>query len=178
MRVWRHPAWHVPVGQLALRAAVVVGALGGLLGAGLVGTVPAWLAVLAGVLTVVAVVRPESPAGLGLELLVGLTWLLLPPGAVTSPLLLVAAAGMVVVHVGLLVAAQGPAVMAPDPAQLRLWARRAAGLWAVAALLWVAAISLRGASMPRPLLVAALGVVVAGLLWGTRRIAQGPAARP
>jgi hypothetical protein len=85
---------------------------------------------------------------------------------------------MVVVHVGLLVAAQGPAVMAPDPAQLRLWGRRAVGLWAVAALLWVAALSLRGASMPRPLLVAALGAVVAGLVWGTRRIAQGPAARP
>lgn len=174
MRVWRHPAWHVPVAQLALRSCVAAGSVATLLAAAAVGRVPAWLAVLVGALAVCALVLPESPVGLLLVAALALVWLLLPAGSVTSPWVLLAAAGVVAVHVALHVAGQGPAVMHPDPAQARLWLRRAAGLWCCAALLWLAARWLRGVPTPSAVLVLALVLLTAALVWIAQRMAQGP----
>lgn len=171
MTVWRHPAWHVPPVQLAVRAAVPAGTVLVLLSAAATGDVPSSLAVVLGAVSVVAMVLPESPSGLVLLAGFVLVWLLQPAGAVTSPWLLLAAAGLVVVHVALHVAALGPAVMRPDTTQLRLWGLRALSLWAVAALLWLAARWLHGRPTPSGVLVLALMLLGAGLVWFGRELA-------
>ena len=176
MRVWRHPAWHIPVGQLALRACVAAGSIVVLLAAAAVGSVPAALAMVVGVLTMVALVLPASPLGLVLVAALALVWSRLPAGSVESPWVLLAAAGVAAVHVALHLSAQGPALMHPDPVQLRLWLRRAGVLWSASALLWLAARWLHGTPTPSSVFVLALVLLAAALVWITQRIAQGPSA--
>lgn len=176
MRIWRHPSWHIPRSQLALRCCVVVGAAVVLLGAAEVGRVAPWLAAVVGLLTLGALVLPEAPLGLLLVATLALVWALLPKGSVTSPWVLLAALGLVLVHVSLHLAAQGPAVMRPDPAQLRLWSVRAVALWCSSALLWVAACWLRGTATPSAVYVLALVVLAASVVWIGQRTAQGPSA--
>lgn len=176
MTVWRHPAWHVPPGQLVLRGCAAAGSVVVLLAAAAVGPVPAWLAVVVGALTLVVLVLPGSPLGLVLVGALALVWLLLPAGAVGSPWLLLAAVGLVAVHVALHVAAQGPVLMRPDPAQVRLWLRRAAALWGASALLWLAARLLHGVPAPPSVFVPALVLLAAALFWVGERMAPGPSA--
>lgn len=176
MNVWRHPAWHVPPGQLGVRGCVAAGSVVVLLAAAAVGPVPAWLAVVVGALTLVVLVLPGSPLGLVLVAALALAWLLPPAGAVTSPWVLLAAAGLVAVHVALHLASQGPAVMRPDRAQVRLWLRRATALWCAAALLWLAARWLHGTTIPSAVFVLALVLLAAALVWIGERMAQGPSA--
>ena len=178
MKVWRHPEWHVPVGQVLLRAAVPAGAGAGLAAAAMAGSVPGWVGLVAALLALVAMAQPDSMAGWALVVVVGLPWLGLPAGSVTSAWLLLAAAGAVTTHVALLVAAQGPAVMRPDPVQVRLWVARGAGLWAVVAGLWLAARLLRGTPTPAGVLVAVLVVLTVAITGATARVltADGPPA--
>jgi hypothetical protein len=176
MTVWRHPAWHVPPGQVGVRGCVAAGSVVVLLATAAVGPVPAWLAVAVGALTLVVLVLPGSPLGLALVAALTLPWVLQPAGAVTSPWVLLAAAGLVAVHVALHLASQGPAVMRPDPAQVRLWLRRAAALWCAPALLWLAARWLQGTTTPAAVFVLALVLLATTLVWIGERMAQGPSA--
>ena len=86
------------------------------------------------VLALVLAVRPESSAGA--LLLVGLAYVWATVPDPLSPLVLLAAAGLVLVHVAALVAAQGPAAMRVDGRQLRRWLWRGALLWLAAAAVW------------------------------------------
>ena len=138
---------------------------------GTLGSRTAWYA-----LTLVVLVLPGSPLGLVLVAALALAWLLQPAGAVRSPWVLLAAAGLVAVHVALHLASQGPAVMRPDPAQVRLWLRRAGALWCAAALLWLAARWLHGTTTPSAVFVLSLVLLAAALVWIGERMAQGPSA--
>ncbi len=152
----------------------MVGAAVVLFAAAAVGSVPAWLAVVVGLLSLVALARADSPAGLVLVAALGLVWLLQPAGSITSPWVLLASAGVVAVHVALLLAAQGPAVMHPDPVQARLWLARGGALWLACALLWLAAHWLRGSTMPSAIFVLALVLLAVSMVWIGQRVAQGP----
>ncbi|HET8602590.1 MAG TPA: hypothetical protein VFM09_01560 [Marmoricola sp.] len=176
-RVWRHPGWHVPPGQLALRAAVPVGVAAAVLAAAMVGAAPGWSGLLVALLAAAAVAQPDSMAGWALVVAVLLPWVGEPADTVTSPWLLLAAAGVVTIHVGLLLAAQGPAVLRPDAVQVRRWVGRGAGLWLVAGLLWLVARWVRSTPLPSGMLVAVLvvlGVVIVAA--GARITTDGPPA--
>jgi hypothetical protein len=85
-------------------------------------------------LAVVSALRPESMAGIGTVVVSGYVWALVPD--TTSPLVLLAASGLVLAHVAGLLAAQGPARMHLDPVQLGRWSLRAVGLVLAAAVVW------------------------------------------
>lgn len=121
--------------QLVLRSLVVLGAMTTIVAAQAAGARPAlwWQAVLT-VLALVLAARPESSTGALLLLGLGYDWATVPDPL--SPLVLLAAAGLVLVHVTALVAAQGPAAMQVDGRQVRVWLRRGALLWSGAAAVW------------------------------------------
>jgi hypothetical protein len=99
---------------------------------------------------------PDSSAGLGLLAGCALLWTRVPEPL--SGWVLLAAAGTVAAHVAALVAAQGPARMAVDPGQVRLWSVRAGATWLAAVLVWAAATAAeRG---PEHRLVFASGLVL------------------
>ena len=160
-------------GQVLLRGVVLLGSAAAVLAAKPVGTVPTWVEVGVGLLALVAVARPGSMAGLALLLLVGELWLTQDAGSAGSPWLLVAVAGVVITHLGLLVAAQGPASVAPDARQLVVWTGRGAALWAAAAVVWAGARLLADTPAPSTVVVAALGLLLAATVgtgrWVSRR---------
>ena len=143
--------------QLVLRALVVVGGRTTLVAAQEPGARPAsWLQVAVTGLALLTALRPESLAGLGLLAGAAYAW-----GQVTdtlSPFVLLAAAGMVLAHVGALVAAQGPARMRVDQVQARRWAARALVLWLAAVVVW--GLALAAENLPQGRLVYALGLTV------------------
>ena len=141
--------------QLALRTGVVVGAMTAVVAAQAAGARPnAWEQVLVLALAVLTALRPESVAGVGLLCAAAYTWSLAPE--TLSPLVLLAAAGMVLAHVSALVAAQGPARMRVDPDQVRTWGRRALLLLTAALVVWVLGAAM--ADLPQRRLVYALGL--------------------
>ena len=121
--------------QIVLRSLLVLGALTTIVAAQAAGAHPAlwWQGVLSALVLVLAV-RPESSAGALLLIGLAYTWATVPDPL--SPLVLLAAAGLVLTHVTALVAAQGPAVMRVDGRQLGLWLRRGALLWLGATAVW------------------------------------------
>lgn len=149
------------IDQLVLRAMVVIGAAITLVAAQAAGARPGpWQqgAVLA--MAAVAALRPESLAAVGALAGAAYTW----GGAAEtlSPLVLLAAGGMVLVHVSALVAAQGPARMRVEGAQVRRWAARAVLLWLAAAAVW--GLSLLMADLPPQRLVYALGLTLLSVI--------------
>jgi hypothetical protein len=121
--------------QAVLRTAIVLGAMTSVVAAQAAGARPAlWLqAVLIGLAFVLAV-RPES--AIGILVLVGLVYVWSTVPDPLSPLVLLAAAGMVMVHVAALVATQGPVGMQVDGVQTSRWLWRAVVLWLAAATVW------------------------------------------
>jgi hypothetical protein len=121
--------------QAVLRTSVVLGAMTSVVAAQAAGARPAvWLqAVLIG-LAVLLAVRPESSIGIVVLLGVAYVWSTVPDPL--SPLVLIAAAGMVMVHVAALVATQGPVGMQLDRVQTRRWLWRSFVLWLAAATVW------------------------------------------
>ena len=87
-------------------------------------------------------------------------WALAPE--TLSPLVLVAAAGMVLAHVSALLAAQGPARMALDGVQVRRWAARGLLLWFAAAVVW--GLSVVVVDLPQRRLAYALGLTVLAVI--------------
>ena len=163
-------AMAVHPGQALLRAVVLLGSATAVLAADPVGPVPGWVEIGVALLAALAVARPDSMAGLGLLLLIGELWLTQDPESVNSPWLLLAAGGVVIAHVGLLIAAQGPASMAPDPRQLLVWAGRGAALWTGAALVWLGAGWLRGTPAPSAVVVSVLALLLASTVWTGLRL--------
>jgi hypothetical protein len=143
--------------QLALRTTIVLGCLTTVVAAQAAGARPAeWVLWLMVGLALVTAHRPESTAGIGLLVLAAYVWSLAPE--TLSPLVLVVAAGMVLVHVAALVAAQGPARMRLDGVQVRRWAARGLVLWVAAAIVW--GLSVAMADLPPRRLAYALGLTL------------------
>jgi hypothetical protein len=145
------------IDQVLLRALVVLGATTTLVAAQAAGARPAlWQQAVVVGFAVLTAVKPESIAGLALLATCAYLWALTPESL--SPLVLLAAAGMVLAHVSALVAAQGPARMRLDAAQVRRWAVRAMVLWLGAATVWGLSVFL--ADLPERRLAYALGLTV------------------
>jgi hypothetical protein len=121
--------------QLVLRGAILLGTITAVVAAQTAGARPnIWEQALLTVLAVVLALRPESSAGA--VLLVGIAYVWSTAAHPMSPLVLVAAAGILMVHLAAQVAAQGPAVMAVDGTQVRRHALRGLLLLAVAVAVW------------------------------------------
>jgi hypothetical protein len=150
--------------QALLRGTVVLGAATSIVAAQAAGARPAgWLqGVLMGLALLLAA-RPESEAGVVLLVGTAYVWSTVPDPL--SPLVLVAAAGMVLVHVGALVAAQGPARMRVNPVQARRWLLRGVLLWLAAVSVW--GLDLLAADLPGGRLAYAAGLTVLMLVAAT-----------
>ena len=149
------------IDQLVLRSLVVFGAATTLVAAQAAGAAPGpWHQGIVLGLAVVTALRPESIAGVGLLACAAYTWALTPDSL--SPMVLVTAAGMVVVHVSALVVAQGPARMHVDGAQVRRWAARALFLWLAAAAVW--GLSVVMIEFPQRRLAYALGLTLIAVI--------------
>lgn len=145
------------IDQFLLRSSTVIGAATALVAAQAAGARPGpWHQGIVLGLALVTALRPESIAGVGLLAGAAYTWALAPE--TLSPLVLLAAAGMVLVHVSSLVAAQGPAAMRVDSAQVRRWAARALVLWLAAAVVW--GLSVLMTDLPQHRLGYALGLTL------------------
>lgn len=143
--------------QLVVRGLVVIGGLTTVVAAQAAGARPAyWLQGTMTGLAVLTALRPESLAGFGLLTGAAYTWALAPE--TLSPIVLLAAAGMVLAHVSALVAAQGPARMCVDGAQVRRWTGRALLLWLVAVVVWSSAVAV--SDLPQQRLAYGLGLAV------------------
>lgn len=121
--------------QAVCRVLVIIGAMVAVVAAQAAGARPSdWVQVLLVGLALIVAVRPESSAGVVLLVGTAYVWSTVPDPL--SPLVLVAAAGMVLVHLGALVAAQGPARMRVDGVQAARWLLRGILLWLAAAAVW------------------------------------------
>ncbi len=150
--------------QAVLRAAVVLGAMASIIAAQAAGARPAgWVQVALIGLALLLAARPESAAGVVLLVGTAYVWSTVPDPL--SPLVLVAAAGMVLVHVGALVAAQGPARMRVDGNQAMRWLLRGLLLWLAAAAVWW--LALLATDLPGGRLTYAAGLTVLMLLAAT-----------
>jgi hypothetical protein len=157
------------VDQVVLRALVVLGTITSLYAAMGAGAHPQpWLQLLLVLLAGLLALRPESPIGIVLLCGTAYAWTEVP--RTLSPLVLVVAAGMVVVHVAALLAAQGPLLIRVDPAQVRLWVRRGVLLWLAAAVVWGIDVLLHDHPGGRPAYAAGLVLLTAVAVVATRRI--------
>lgn len=145
------------IDQFVLRAMVVIGAMTAVVAAQAAGArPPVWQQWVVVGLALLTAFRPESTAGFGLLAGTAYVWALAPE--TLSPLVLLAAAGMVLAHVAALVAAQGPARMRVDGVQVRRWAVRGLLLWLAAAAVWGLGVAL--ADLPQRRVAYALGLTV------------------
>lgn len=143
--------------QFALRTLVPLGVTAAIAAAQAAGARPGpWEQGIVVGLAALTAFRPESIAGVGALAGVAYVWALVPE--TLSPLVLVAAAGMILAHLSALVAAQGPARMAVDGRQLLLWAARGLLLWLAAAAVW--GLSVAVVDLPQRRLAYAVGLVV------------------
>ena len=156
--------------QVFVRSMVVLGTMTALVAAQGAGARPAgWLT--GGLLGVAlyAAARPDSTATVVLLGGAAYAWTLAPDSH--SPFVLLAAAGMVLLHVSALVAAQGPARMRVDRAQLRRWLLRAVLLWSAAAAVWASVVLLEDQAGHRLVYAAGLVLVTLVAVVATRLIA-------
>ena len=147
--------------QVFLRSMVVLGAMTALVAAQAAGARPAgWLTVGMLVVALYAAARPDSTATVVLLGGTAYVWARAPESH--SPFVLLAAAGMLLLHVSALVAAQGPVRMRVDRDQLRRWLLRAVLLWSAAAAVWACVVLLQ--DQPAHRLVYAAGLVLLALV--------------
>jgi len=143
--------------QLALRGLVPLGVATAMAAAQSAGARPGpWELGIVFCLAAITALRPESTAGVGMLAGAAYVWALAPE--TLSPLVLVAAAGMILAHLSALVAAQGPGRMGVDGAQVRRWAARGLLLWLSAAMVW--ALSMLVVDLPQRRLAYALGLTL------------------
>lgn len=126
-----------PARQWILRAAIALGPVAAALLAAVAGAgfSPAFTFVV-GLVGLVGAALPASPAPTVTSLLVVAWWAVRADDELHA-VVLVAAACLLVTHVGALLAELGPASYAVDRAIIVLWVRRAAAVWTVAALAWL-----------------------------------------
>ncbi|MET0998545.1 MAG: hypothetical protein ABWX73_07525 [Marmoricola sp.] len=149
------------IDQLVLRSLVVVGAATTLVAAQAAGAPPGpWHQAVMLVLAIATALRPDSIAGVALLAGSAYSWARAPE--TLTPLVLLAAGGMVLVHVSALVAAQGPARMRVDGAQVRRWSARAVVLWLAASAVW--GISVLMVDLTQQRLAYALGLTLLAVL--------------
>jgi hypothetical protein len=121
--------------QAVLRGTMLVASVSAIVAAEAAGARPApWLLALLTVLAAFLALRPDSSVGIALVLGIAYVWTMVPDPL--SPLLLVVAGCLVLVHVGATLAAQGPITMAVEPTQLRRWLGRGSLLWVSALVVW------------------------------------------
>jgi hypothetical protein len=121
--------------QVVVRSLVLLGAMTTLVAVQAAGSRPAlWVQLVVTGLAVLLAVRPDSSGGAVLLVGVAYLWATVPDPL--SPLVLLAAGGLVLAHVAALVAGQGPASMRVDPRQAGLWLARGVLLWLAAAAVW------------------------------------------
>ena len=143
--------------QVVLRSLVLIGAMGSIVAAQAAGARPAlWGQVLLSALAVVLALRPESSAGT--VLLVGLAYVWSMTTEPLSPLVLAAAAGMVLAHQAAVIAAQGPPAMTVEPTQVLRTCRRGVMLWLAAVTVW--GLALLADALPDGRLVYAVGLML------------------
>jgi hypothetical protein len=143
--------------QAVLRALVLVGAMASVVAAQAAGARPnLWGQLLLTALALVLAFRPES--SVGPVLLIGLAYVWSTVSDPLSPLVLLAAAGMVIVHEAALVAAQGPVTMRVDRTQALRHCGRGALLWLAAAIVW--GLALVADALPDGRLVYAVGLTL------------------
>ena len=153
--------------QLTLRTLVVLGAAAAVVAAQAAGArVGPWEQGIVFGLAVITAVRPESVAGIALLGGTAYVWARAPE--TLSPLVLAAAAGMILAHVSALVAAQGPARMAVDGAQVRRWAARGLLLWLVAAAVWGFSVAVADLALGRLAYALGLTLLTVGALAAIR----------
>jgi hypothetical protein len=157
--------------QLALRAVVVLGAVLALAAADLAGAEPGgWVTATVVVLAAVTALRPESVAGVLALAGTAYAWALGPDPL--SPLLLLVAAGMLLLHLAALVAGQAPALAAVDPRQLWLWGRRGVVLWLAAVVVWGLAVLVEDHAGGRATYAGGLLLLAAVAVLGTREVSR------
>lgn len=127
----------LPAVQWILRSGIALGPLVAVLLAAVAGAgfSPTFTFVVV-LLGLVGAAMPASPAPTVASLLV-VAWWAVRADDELHPVVLVAAAGLLVAHVGALLAELGPASYAVDRATVVLWLRRAAVVWTVSALAWL-----------------------------------------
>ncbi len=156
--------------QVLLRSMVVLGAITALVAAQAAGARPAgWLTLSLLVAASYAAFRPDSSATVLVLGGAAYVWAKAPDSL--SPLVLLMVAGMVLLHVSALVAAQGPARMRVDRAQVRRWLVRAALVWLGAALVWAEVVLLQDQAGHRLVYAAGLALLAAVAVVTTRLIA-------
>lgn len=158
------------VGRLGEGLRVRLLAVGGMLvavlaafaaGGGVPWPVPVLFVAAAGV----AVGLPDGHFGLAVLLAFGLFWLVHVDDRATAWSML-AAAGLLLVHVAVAAAALGPAEVDLPPSLITTWARRSALAGSAAVLVWVVAAIVRAIDGgPNLVLTAAALAVVAGGAW-------------
>ncbi len=135
----------------------LVGAMASVVAAQAAGARPnLWGQLLLTALALVLAFRPES--SVGPVLLIGLAYVWSTVSDPLSPLVLLAAAGMVIVHEAALVAAQGPVTMRVDRTQALRHCGRGALLWLAAAIVW--GLALVADALPDGRLVYAVGLTL------------------
>jgi hypothetical protein len=158
---------------LRLRSAIVGGIVLAVLASIAAAGRPPWvvLVLLVGGGLAVAV-HPDTHAGLGVLLVFGWYWLAHVDGdAVRSPLVLPAAAGLLLFHLAASAAALGPPETQLPRPLLAAWARRSGAILGAAVALWVVTVGLRRADphANAVLTAAALLVIAAGAWLGLLR---------
>lgn len=167
-------------GQWVLRWVIVLGLVLALLATGPAGTYPGprWVAVVtAAALGAATLPASGAPlAGIGLVL----AWWGGGPTDPLHPMVLVAGALLVAVHLAAMLAASGPAAFTPSRGLVRTWVRRGVVIWLPVPVLYAVARGLAG--RPEPPAVWAIGaaaalVAVAAASWVAGRPLAPASAR-
>lgn len=153
--IWR--SW--TPGQWGLRVVMVAGPLVALFArTPSLGAPPAWGVGLVLVLGAGWTLLPESVIGAVTLLAVGFAWASSDTTGVSAGVL-VAAAGMLAAHLAALVASYGPPRLPVDPGTIRLWSLRGVALFGAAVGVWLVARAV--AELPEKPTIWVMGLVVA-----------------
>lgn len=160
-------------GQWALRVLVVVASQVAIWLTATEGVTPRWgLVVLVLGLAVFGAVAPEAAGGTILMVVVVIWWGLSLRHEGLHPVVVVAAAALLVTHVGLLLAAYGPGEMPLQRSLVLLWLRRGLATFVLAPLVYLVAVAVDGEPAPTGVwaggLVAALVAAVGTSVLHTR----------
>lgn len=177
------PAWPaMSPGQWVTRALVAASPVVALVcvsGAG--GAAPRWLYVAVALASLGWAAFPESAAGATVVAVI-VVWWGVQLGPDLDPLVLPAAAALLVAHVAAVLASYGPRTMSLDKHLVRLWVRRAALVYLPVPVLYLTAAWVEGVSAPAGVWPAGLAatfgaIAAASLTLSTREHEQADPGR-